>query len=247
MAVKTLRRRKRRTVTLDDLGGRSDGGLVIALDEEQRVHTTPPKVAAALRYFLARVQHAGPVGLPSRLALTSALFGEGVTFVTRSLASVLAYDNELNIAIVDLNWAVPREDKEGAPPALVDFVNGTATVDDVIVSTMNPRLSLVQAGPLGMPRRPAMAASAALEEALEDIASRFDHVLLDLPPVQASSDAIRLAQHADAYVLVVRQGVTASSQVESALNELRAYEGLGVILNRVESRVPRSIRRLMHV
>ena len=34
-------------------------------------------------------------GLPSRLALTSALVGEGVTFITRSLASVIAYDTRV--------------------------------------------------------------------------------------------------------------------------------------------------------
>ena len=43
----------------------------------------------------------------SRLAVTSALHGEGVTFMTRSLASVLAYDTTESVVIVDLNWKNP--------------------------------------------------------------------------------------------------------------------------------------------
>ena len=70
-------------------------------------------------------------------------------------------------------------------------------------------------------------------------------MLLDLPPVLASADAINLAQLADAFVLVVRQGATASAQVEAALEELRGMESLGVVLNRFDSKIPRRIRRLV--
>ena len=59
---------------------------------------TPARVAASLRYFLARVQLHDAQGLPSRLALTSALVGEGVTYVTRSLAAVIAYDTEASVS-----------------------------------------------------------------------------------------------------------------------------------------------------
>ena len=69
--------------------------------------------------------------------------------------------------------------------------------------------------------------------------------MFDLPPVLASSDAMNLSQFADAFVLVIRQGVTAGSQVEAALHELRGGEPLGVILNRFDSRIPRRLRRLV--
>ena len=80
---------------------------------------------------------------------------------------------------------------------------------------------------------------------LDELEARFDHVLLDLPPVLASSDAMNLSQLADAYVLVVRQGATAESQVEAALEELQGGESLGVILNRFDSHIPTRLRRLV--
>jgi hypothetical protein len=63
--------------------------------------------------------------------------------------------------------------------------------------------------------------------------------------VLASSDAIRLAQLADAYALVVRHGVTTTRQVESALDELMGIPPLGVILNRYATRIPVFLRRLV--
>ena len=65
-------RKKRQAAPPDELGGFMDGGLAILDVEGNRVHVTPSKVAASLRYFLARVQLHDSDGLPTRLAVTSA-------------------------------------------------------------------------------------------------------------------------------------------------------------------------------
>lgn len=245
-------------VELDEFGGSEDGGLAILGTDGETVHVTPPRVAASLRYLLARRHSLGGHQLPGRIAVTAALHGEGVTYVTRSLGSLLAYDTESSVAIVDLNWRLPKPErvdtkKSARPtepeaprfPTLVDAVEHDTDPADIIQATTNPRLSLVTAGELPLARRPAVAGSRALEQVIEDVASRFDHVLLDLPPVLASSDSIKLAQLGDAYVLVVLQGVTAERQIEAALHELDGNESLGVILNRFDSKVPKALRRLV--
>jgi Mrp family chromosome partitioning ATPase len=243
----TLFKPRRPAAPLDELGGSADGGLAILDQDNSLIHMTPTRVASSLRYFLARVQLHGTQGLPTRLALTSALAGEGVTYVTRSLAAVVAYDTPASIAVVDLNWRrPPRPDEDGdQPPGLADAVEDGVPIDRIIVPTSNPRLSLVPAGVIPVPRRPALAASTALATALDDLESRFDHLLLDLPPVLASSEAMNLSQLADAYVLVVQQGATAEAQVEAALEEMRGGESLGVILNRYDTRIPRRLRKLV--
>ena len=80
---------------------------------------------------------------------------------------------------------------------------------------------------------------------LDELEQRFDHLLLDLPPVLATSEAMNLSQFADSYVLVVRQGATTEGQVEAALEEMQGGDVLGVILNRFDSNIPRRIRRLV--
>jgi Mrp family chromosome partitioning ATPase len=286
-------RKKRSAPPLDEFGGTVDGGLAIIDDEGRLVHMTPPRVAGAMRYFLARVQLHDAQGLPERLALTSALVGEGVTYVTRSLAAAIAYDTDASVVIVDLTFRrpgspnrpakganrrrtpkpaaeptetdtdaaaaaadgteVPVEEttnddtkpEEPTRPTLADAIESDVRLDDIIIPTTNPRLSMIQAGGVPVARRPALAQGRPLASLLDQLDERFDHVLLDLPPVLASSDAMNLAQLADAYVLVVRQGSTSEAQVEAAVDELQGGETLGVILNRFDSDIPRRLRRLV--
>lgn len=238
---------RRPTAPLDELGGSADGGLAILDPESKLIHMTPTRVASALRYFLARVQLHGTQGLPARLALTSALAGEGVTYIARSLAAVVAYDTEESVVVVDLNWRRPPKDADAVTQmlGLADVVEDGVPIEQVVVPTSNPRLSLLPAGASPLARRPALAGSKALVAALDELEAQFDHLLLDLPPVLASSDAMNLAQLGDAYVLVVQQGATAEAQVEAALEEMRGAEALGVILNRYDTRIPRRLRKLV--
>jgi Mrp family chromosome partitioning ATPase len=238
---------RRPATPLDELGGSADGGLAILDRDNKLIHMTPSRVALAMRYFLARVQLHGTQGLPARLALTSALAGEGVTYVARSLAAVVAYDTQASIAVVDLNWRRPPGADVEVPQllGLANVIEENAPIESVIVPTSNPRLSLVPAGVIPVARRPAVASSPALATALDELETRFDHLLLDLPPVLASSEAMNLSRFADAYVLVVQQGATAEAQVEAALEEMRGGEALGVILNRYDTHIPRRLRKLV--
>ena len=282
-----LGRKKRKAPPLDEFGGTADGGLAIIDESGHLVHMTPPRIAGSLRYFLARVQLHDAQGMPERLALTSALVGEGVTYITRSLAAAIAYDTDASVVVVDCTFRRPgaQEGKgrrgrsakttpatperseptdgdadaevlppplaDGGPsdpaqhPTLADAIENDAPLDDIIINTSNPRLSMIQAGAVPVARRPALAQGRPLASLLDQLDERFDHVLLDLPPVLASSDAMNLSQLADAYVLVVRQGSTSEGQVEAALDELQGGETLGVILNRFDSNIPRRLRRLV--
>jgi hypothetical protein len=146
----------------------------------------------------------------------------------------------------------PTQSPDAASPAdaprqltLADAVEHGASVDDIIIQTGNPRLCMIAAGGVPVARRPALAQGRPLASVLDQLDERFDHVLLDLPPVLVSSDAMNLSQLADAYVLVVRHGVTSETQVEAALDELQGGETLGVILNRFDSAIPKRLRRLV--
>ena len=77
---------------------------------------------------------------------------------------------------------------------------------------------------LPSPAGPRSPRSKALATVFEELEEQFDHVLLDLPPVLATSEAMNLSQLADSYVLVVRQGATSESQVEAALEEMQGAE-----------------------
>lgn len=244
MARRRLFRSKRPAQRFDELGGRADGGLAILGKDDGLVHMTTPAVGTALRYFLARVDLHESAGLPGSVAMTSALRGEGVTYITRSLASVIAYDTDRTVVVVDTNWTDPKEGDD-APLGLADMVERGADVDDVLVPMSNPHLCIVPAGAVPVARRPHVVGSDRLADTLDELSKRFDHMLLDLAPVLASSQAMSLSQYAESFVFVVRQGATAANQVEAALEEMRGSHALGVVLNRFESSIPRRLRRFV--
>jgi len=211
----------------------------------QVLHVATPPVTEAIRYMLARLRLDG-ADLPDRLGITSAIRGEGVTFVTRSLALVLTSDAARNVCIVDLNWAAPSAWVSGTPElGVAEIIRDELPYKDALITTGNAGLTILPAGTATVAERPALANSPELERMLSELGESFDHVLLDLPAVHATSEALTLAEYSSALAVVVNQGVTPESQVKSALEQLAGVTMLGIILNRATSKIPRIVRRRM--
>jgi len=223
-----------------------EGELTLVDESGDAIHVALPAVTESLRYMLARMR-LDEIEVPVRLGLTSAITGEGVTYVTRSLALVLTNDAARNVCIVDLNWADPSEWSNGVVPeaGLAEVIRDSLPLDEALVPTGNLGLSFLPAGTASIAERPVLANSTELREVLSELSERFHHVLLDLPAVHATSEALTLAEYSNALALVVNQGVTPESQVKSALDQLSGVETLGIILNRSVSKIPRIVRRRM--
>lgn len=223
-----------------------EGGLLIADTDGRPLHLVPPDVAAELRFFLARLQ-ANSLGVPPSMAVTSALSGEGVTFVARSLAALIAHDFDRSVCVVETNWwrAVRRRRNKSADqrPGLAEVLSGTLDLDSAFVPTSNPRLSIMPAGQAPLARRPVIVASDAFAAVLDKISARFDMMVIDCPPVLKASEAITICRRCESAVLVARHGSTREHQVRQAISELAGVDLLGVLLNRSATSVPRFLRR----
>lgn len=210
---------------------------------EEVVYVASPPIAASLRSMLTRMRVGE--GIPTRLGLTSAIRGEGVTSVCRTLGLLLAHDAGQRVCIVDLNWWAPpawpaAQDHQGG---LADVLGGRLQLADALVPTDNSNLFVLPAGEASFADRPVLAGSAELKATLATLEAQFDHLLLDLPAVHATSETLALAEHASSLALVVRHGVTSESQVQTALEELDGEPILGVILNATVINVPRTVLR----
>jgi Mrp family chromosome partitioning ATPase len=222
-----------------------DGELTLFDEAGATVHVALPAVTESLRYMLARLR-LDEIEIPTRLGLTSAISGEGVTYVTRSLALVLTNDAARNVCIVDLNWADPAEWSRGVPEAgLAEVIRDSLPLEQAFVPTGNLGLSFLPAGTAPIAERPVLANSPELRQVLAELSQNFHHVLLDLPAVHATSEALMLAEQSDALAFVVNQGVTPEAQIKAALDQLGGVETLGIILNRSVSKIPRFVRRRM--
>ena len=83
-----------------------------------------------------------------------------------------------------------------------------------------------------------MARHDTLKACIKQLSRRFDHILLDVPAVLGTSDAIALASLSTACCLVVRQGITPVSQVRRALDDVKHLSMLGVVLNQAHMSLP---------
>jgi Mrp family chromosome partitioning ATPase len=213
----------------------------------------PASAARSLRHMVTLLVANGT--LPPRLALVAALREEGVTYNALALATILAHDYAGAVGLVELNWEAPglarlaaggtAAEAPAAPAGLAAVLTAQAALDDVLVGTGLPNLTLLPAGELPREGREAIIRGARLRELIEELAARFDHLVLDVPALAATSDAIPLARLGDGILLVIRQGVTPRRVVAAALDDLDQGTMLGVVLNRVKLATPRLILKFI--
>ena len=203
-----------------------------------------PETAAALRYLLERIQLNHAAGLPRKLAITSSLSGEGVTFISRALGAVIAHDLERSVCVVELNWWSEHTD-DRPRGGMAGVIEDGLPIEDAIEATVLPTLHTVRSGTVPSSRRSLLANSTELATVIDQLGTTYDHLILDLPAVLMTSNALTLARLSDAVAVVVHQGVTTDSQVATALDELRGVVSLGIVLNKVSSHIPRRIRQLV--
>jgi Mrp family chromosome partitioning ATPase len=225
--------------------------LTISTSGGQQLLTFAPEVVTSVRHMVTGLSCNG--GIPASLSVVAALREEGTTYTSLALATVIASDTAASVCAIELNWWSPgmvsllsaASTGAGAVPStprLADILTGKATLDEALLATALPNLSLLPAGEVSLEQRPFMARSEALRELITTLRTRFDYLILDVPAVLATSDAIALASLGAACVVVVRHGLTPRSSVQLALDDLSHLKILGVVLNMAEFHTPKFLR-----
>jgi receptor protein-tyrosine kinase len=221
------------------------GGLSLQITSESTAHIFPAQAVNAYRHMTSWLTRNTP--LPGMLAFIAALPEEGVTYSALALATMLAHDMPVSICVVETNWYRPGMKKmlgEFDGPGLAALFNDNATLPQMTVTTTTPNLSLIPAGELALPQRAIAARSDKLRDTLTELTGRFNYVVLDIPAITLTSDAIPLATLAGDCLLVVRQGVTPMSVVKHALADVNHLHMLGVVLNKTHYDLPSRLQAL---
>jgi polysaccharide biosynthesis transport protein len=167
---------------------------------------------------------------------------EGKTTVAVNLA--LALGRQRRVCLLDADLRKPSVKR--AEKGLRDILNGTAEIRDVLVAI--PENENVMILPAGVPSSgEEMMAWPRMCEVVRELSRRFDHVIIDSPPLIPFPDAKALASIADGVLLVARYGTTERKALRECfemLDEVRATP-LSVVLNAVERDSP-SFRYYRH-
>ncbi|NVB82974.1 MAG: polysaccharide biosynthesis tyrosine autokinase [Kofleriaceae bacterium] len=152
------------------------------------------------------------------------------TTMAQSGQRVLLIDTDMRRPRLHASTGVTRQQ------GVTNLILGEQNYDEVIKATEIPNLFVLPCGPL--PPNPAeLLMTKRFETILAELATRFDRVILDSPPVQAVTDAVVLSKLVDGVILVVRADKTLREDVRRSANQIRDVGGniFGLIVNEVDA------------
>jgi succinoglycan biosynthesis transport protein ExoP len=201
------------------------------------VHNRPLSgIAEAARTLRTNLLFMSPDRPFRKLLVTSAAPSEGKTTVACGIAIAMAQGGQ-RVCIVDCDLRRPRIhrifDRVG-DAGLTNVLVGEATLDDVAKPTRVENLWAVPAG-LTPPNPADLLHSERFGRFIEELAARFDRVIVDSPPIVAVTDSAIVSRVMDGTVFVVRAFKTSKHLSGQGLRALRDVGSrvVGVVLNAV--------------
>lgn len=170
-----------------------------------------------------------------RIVVTSPGRRAGRTTVALGLARVLALaDHRVVLVEADMRSPVLAAvlGLDPAQPGVVQILDGAVGLQQAMVATDIPGLSVLVAGPA--PDKPSERAGSARMNELLAVLARSHVVVIDTPAIAVASDSTVLAARSDGVVLVIPSGRTTTDSLERASRALERGGGslLGVVVNR---------------
>ena len=190
---------------------------------------------AAYRLIRSRVQQRLKRNAWFSLGIASPAPNDGKTVTTLNLAVSIAREKQRPVYVLDLDMRNPSICNylglQDVRP-LTEYFAGEAKPEDVLVQTSVSHL-IVAGARSGVGGASEMLAGTRLEELLAHIRLRSPDavVLIDLPPVNSTDEALVVAPRVDAMLLVVSEGKTERQDLVRALGTLSEFTVAGVVVN----------------
>jgi capsular exopolysaccharide synthesis family protein len=171
------------------------------------------------------------------LAVTSANSGEGKSTCSVNLATVTAMSVGRSVLLIDcdlrrpkVHWTLGLQPQVG----LAEVLLNQATIDEAIQKLDGVNLDVLPVR--SVPSNPSeLLASPEMRKLTEEVATRYDRVILDTPACLGLPDAKSVSELCDGLVMVVRAGATPREEVEAALDILDRRKVAGLVLNGSEA------------
>ncbi len=171
------------------------------------------------------------------LAVTSANSGEGKSTCSVNLATVTAMSVGRRVLLIDcdlrrpkIHWTLGLQPQVG----LGEILLNQASLDEAILKLDGINLDILPVR--SIPPNPSeLLASPEMRRLIEDVAGRYDRIILDTPACLGLPDAKSISEICDGLVMVVRAGVTPQEDVQAALDILDRRRVVGMVLNGSEA------------
>ena len=194
-------------------------------------------VAEQYRSLRGRIDSLASQRSLKTLAVTSANSGEGKSTCSVNLATVTAMSVGRSVLLIDCDLRRPKIHLTlGLQPqvGLAEVLLNQATIDEAIQKLDGINLDVLPVRTI--PENPSeLLASMEMHKLIEEVAGRYDRVILDTPACLGLPDAKSISEISDGLVMVVRADVTPQEEVQAALDILDRRRVVGMVLNGSEA------------
>jgi Mrp family chromosome partitioning ATPase len=180
------------------------------------------------------------------LGFTSAIHGEGKSFLAALTAQLLAADSSTPVTLLECNWEHPTvHDYFGlsAHPGAAEWLRHECRIED-IRSQIEPNFTVIPAGN-GKKDAVKLLEQVRQQGLYQSFAPNNDLLIVDLPSTVTTAYGSIAAGLLDAVIVVIHAGVTPDTLVAEACAKLKNAPVQGVILNQLQSKTPRWLRQLL--
>jgi protein-tyrosine kinase len=167
------------------------------------------------------------------LCVSSPLAGEGKTTASINLAAVTAMSVGRRVLLIDCDMRRPKVHQSlGLRPefGLAEVLTQQVSLEQAVIAVEGMNLDVLAVR--GRPANPSeLLGSPAMHQLMEEVAARYDRVILDTPAALGVPDTKAVAELCDGVIVVVRADYTSQQDVEAALDILDRRRLLGLVLN----------------
>jgi protein-tyrosine kinase len=197
---------------------------------------------AAYRMLRTRLLHRARSRHWTSIAVTSAGPSDGKTLTVLNLALSMAREKSREIVVLDMDMRNPtvcRAFGVNPPHELRTYLESGEYARQMFFSVESANL-LIAGSVRPTEHASELLASTRFDELLHIVQQGTVNpiILIDLPPMLLTDDALVVAPKVDATLVVASEGFTGRSQLQKALSLLSDFPVAGVVLNRAAETAP---------
>ena len=177
---------------------------------------------------------------PRSILVTSAMPGEGKTFVAANLAVSIARNINEHVLLIDCDLRKPNIHTRfgyNNVRGLSEYLSRNVPLASLLLKTKIKKLTLLPGGKI--PGNPSeLLSSEAMKKLLVEVRERYKDriIIIDSPPPQLTAETNVIARQVDSILLVVKYGGTKREMVAEMVDRLGKEKVLGVVFNWLSKR-----------
>ncbi|HVB85823.1 MAG TPA: CpsD/CapB family tyrosine-protein kinase [Candidatus Dormibacteraeota bacterium] len=171
----------------------------------------------------------------------------GCSWICARAAEFLTTQTPARVCIVDANLRDPslhQHFRSKLSPGFAEAIRSTAPIDNFVRTTRTDRLWLMTAGEVSEDPNGVLSAGR-LQTRFGDLREEFDFLLIDVPAIGASREALLIGQLSDGIILVVASNATRREPARVAKQNCDEAKIpiLGAVLNKRTYPIPEALYR----